>query len=654
MKKIGILLLASTFALSACGKRTEDAVTSLTGYDANGEPTTPGIGAALSQEYTVRVISSLPSLKTGGLETAEITAAVTDVNNLPVAGVDIQFSADGGVLQGAEAVTNENGEATAVLSLKYDSANQDITIRAIADNYVGVARVVATGSTLEITGDDNVVLGSDVVIDAKLTAGSGDAIANEVVTISSAAGNTLSTTSGLTDPAGVVQVIVGSANGNDTLTFTALRDGANLPTVTQKYNITVSDDQLKFATDAATELSVNEIHSFVVNWSYNGQPIIGEALNFSITAGQIVGSSSIVTDSAGQAKIDVLSSIAGEVTLQAEAADGSVNNKHTFEFVGVTPAAIGVISTSTRVKTRDSATIIARVQDANLNPVKNTLVQFSSANLKGGQLSTTTAQTNAAGDAEVTFTAGNAATNLDEIQIFAEVIGTNISNSVALTVVEPVLNVTIGSSNMVEVINNDTQYSIPYVVQVADGAGQPLEDAKVYLSVEPIEYVKGYMVLVDSAGYRSSEITPPDVFVADQWSQTYSTAVVCASEDVNGNRILDPGEDTNNNGSLDPQDPALIMAVPDADTLGLSTLDSSGIISTSSTGSGHFNVVYPTTNASWAEVRIVARVQGLGVEAEDTFETYLRSLATEIGTVNSVPVNSHSPYGLSLSCTNTD
>jgi len=308
---------------------------------------------------------------------------------------------------------------------------------------------------------------------------------------------------------------------------------------------------------------------------------------------------------------------------------------------------------------------MALVQDANGNPVKNTVVVFSSANLKGGQLSNTSAVTNANGEAVITFTAGSAATDEDEISVFAEVEGTGINSSASLTVVEPALNITIGSSNKMETIGNGTQYSIPYVVQVADGGGQALEGAKVKISIEPILYRKGWLTLIDNKGRIASDIPDNETFSPTQWTRinyypgrSYYTSVDCEKEDTNGNRILDLSddpvlnEDKNNNGSLDPQDPAVVMATDEA--LELQTLEANGVITTDASGSGYFNIVYPASNASWAKIRVVARAQALGVEAEDDYPTNLLSLGTELTNVNDDPVNKYSPYGRELDCTSSD
>ena len=679
MNKLGILLIASAFVVSACGKRTDDsAVAQSPGYNAQGQPTDPTLGAANTGDYSVLVTSSAPSLPAGGTETTVIKAVVTDSSNLPVADLPVDFSSTGGRFKAVNAITDENGLATAELSLEFHAANQDIQIKVVAGNFSGSARVVAEGSTLALTGDKTAVPGNDVTITAALTAGDGKTpLANENITISSLVGNVLSTTTGLTDPLGKVEVVVGTANGADTVTFSALNNSAGVATVVESHSFVVSDDQLNFAEDTAIEVPVNTGTEFSVNWSFNGTPTADENLVFSLTAGEFASESVVRTDEFGNATVEVWSATAGRVTLYVESEDKSVINKHEFDFVGDTPNTIELATSSSRVNSRDNATIVAHVADANGNPVKNTEVNFSSTSLKGGQLSSTTAQTDVDGNAEITFTAGGTATEQNEVNIVVEVTGTNINDEVLLTVVEPALNITLGSSNLAERIGEETQYAVTYVVQVADGGGQALKDATVQLSIEPLNYRKGRLERVDEAGISMSDSLEPTTWKALQWvnyirnafalgesvtipadpagppfseevTSAWSfingmgTAIECPSEDLNKNRILDAGEDRNNNGSLDPQDPAVLVAVDNTD---LATIGGNGILTTDASGSGYFRVVYPVSNSSWSDVKIVARAQALGVEATDSYFMSLSPVAEEVAASNLSPVHYRSPYG---------
>lgn len=655
MKKIGILLVASAVMLSACGKRTEDvALGAASGYDADGNPI-DGVGNAVGQVINVRVISDMASLQTGGQQAAQIKAIVTDDDNRALANQPISFSATAGTLQDNETETNDQGEATANLTLEYFPANQPITVTATSGNFSDTVLVVAEGSNMSLNGPTSVVPGGDVKITATLVPGLGQPLSGQVLTISSSAGSTLSAQTVMTNPQGVAEVTVTGATVADTIQFTALDNSAGLPSVVTSHSFTVSEDQLTFSDAVNSEMNVNNAHDIDVTWTKNGTPVSGQDLQFSLTAGQIVGASTASTNGSGVATVSVLSSNAGPATLTATATSGPVLTKSVnIEFVGDSPAAVKVSSSNTRVSAGSEATITALVEDANGNPVKNREVVFTSANLKGGQLNQASAISDVNGEASVVFQAGSAATNTNEIVINAEVQGTSISSATQLTVVEPVLNVTLGSSNWLEEDETQTQFSVAYVVQVADGAGKPIEGATVQLSIEPIEYYEGFLGLVDTLGNTQATAADPATWSADRWAVV--SRATCATEDQNGNRILDAGEDLNGNGRLDPQDSALVGPIVD-ETTGENieaTIEGNGVLTTNASGSGFFNVVYPVSNALWSRVRISARAQELGVESADHFTTVLKAIASDMNAVDAEPPNSVSPYGTDLNCVTAD
>jgi len=252
------------------------------------------------------------------------------------------------------------------------------------------------------------------------------------------------------------------------------------------------------------------------------------------------------------------------------------------------------------------------------------------------------------------FSAGTAATQQDEISIVSEVVNTNINGGVSLTVVEAALNVTIGSSNKIVESAFATQNRVSYVVQVADGGGQPIADAEVQLSIEPIRYYKGDLSIIDITGRTFEFALDPTTWSPDSWTRLDGLyAIECISEDANGNRILDAGEDTNSNGSLDPQDPASLTAVIQSGTEEVATLVN-GRLTTDASGSGYFDLLYPVSNSLWADVKITARAQELGVEAEDFYVTSLLMSAVEANNVDALPANHRSPYGRDMDCSNTN
>ena len=655
MKKIGILLVASAVMLSACGKRTDDvALGAASGYDADGNPIN-GVGNSVGQIINVQVISDVASLQTGGQQTAQIKALVTDDDNRALANQPIHFSATAGTLQDDQTETNDQGEATANLSLEYAPANQPITVTATSGNFSDTVLVIAEGSNLSLNGPTSVVPGGDVKITATLVPGLGQPLSGQVLTISSSAGSTLSAQTVMTNPQGVAEVTVTGATVADTIQFTALNNSAGMPSIVTAHSFSVSEDQLVYSDSVNSELNVNNSHNIEVTWTKNGTPVAGQDLQFSLTAGQIVGASTTSTNASGVATVSVLSSNAGPATLTATAASGELLTKSVdIEFVGDSPAAIKVSSSNTRVSAGSEATITAIVEDANGNPVKNREVVFTSANLKGGQLNQASAISDTNGEATVVFKAGTSATNTDEIVISAEVQGTSITGNTQLTVVEPVLNVTLGSSNMLVEDDTETQFSVAYVVQVADGGGKPIEGATVQLSIEPLFYYEGFLDRVDTLGNTQGNSADPATWSADRWQIVAFEP--CATEDQNGNRILDAGEDINGNGRLDPQDSALIGPIVDAVTGENieATIEGNGVLTTNASGSGFFNVVYPVSNALWSRVRVTARAQELGVESVDHFTTDLKALGTDMNTPADEPPNRVSPYGTDLVCATAD
>lgn len=655
-KYLGILLIAGSVALSACGQRTDGAdsggqvLLGANGEPSTGEPVTviPGLGAATPDTLNLNVISDANSISTGGTDVANLVALVTDADRNAVEAQNVTFSSTGGVLQNVSSATDENGEARATLRLPQDFQNQEILITVSAEAFTDTIQITAQGSTLEVSGPDTLVLGDRAELVMRLTAGNGEPISNQLVTVTSTAGNTITPTIATTDPDGRVSVSIGTENSNDTIQVSALNG-----TVRESHSFEVAEDVLQFADGVRdAEFPVAQENSIVVTWTSQGAPVFGQDLRFSTTAGEIIGNSTVRSDLAGRATIRLMSGSAGPAKITVEsAASGSPKTSVDVEFVATVPSKVEIDASSTRVNTNETSTIMALVSDANGNPVKNQVVDFTSADLKGGQLNPASSKSNSAGIASVTFTAGENATQVDDITVVAQVKSSTINDDLKLTVVKRALNVTIGTSNEVIIKPLGTQYAMPFLVQVSDGSGNPLQDATVKLSIRPIYYRKGQMVQVNSAGAPFDVLD--DTWVADGWA-VQRDVLACISEDVNGNRILDSDgavtEDINGNGSLDPQDPASLAAVALLDGVQYATL-SGGSLSTDSTGSGFFEMIYPASNSLWANVEITARAEALGAEADDSFTTRLILPGVEFRDEDNDPANRYSPYGIDVSAT---
>lgn len=640
MKFIPYAVLAAFLLLQGCDSRPEpgtgsDSSGAGSGSDSSGDSDGSGDSDdsddTKREDLTIRAISDRTVIQTGGTDIARITALVTNDDNQAEAGQSIGFKATGGVLQNMELETDENGQATAELRLAGDKQNQDITVTVNSGTAVAEVLVSASGSNIGFAGPTSLVLGDTANLAVTLTAGNSEPIANEEITFRLENGNTIEAESSTTDTNGKVNIKVGSANGSETIYAFALNDSA-----VGKHELEVAQDLLQFTSPATgTEVPVGSSRSVTAKWVSQGNPVVGKNLRFGITAGQVNGSSEVVTNSNGEATVHVSSVSAGKATISVSAfypagggTNGDPSTQTEIEFIATNPSQIEVESANSRVPTGDSATITALVEDANGNPVKNVEVEFYSADLKGGQLNPASTRTDSEGKAQVSFTAGKLATEFEEIELLAKIVGKNVVGSTRLTVVERVLNVTLGTSGLLYEIADGAQYGLPFAVQVADGSGAPLKDAEVVLSIVPVSYDKGYYITAVNA--NNQPVWERQVFA------------VCPSEDLNGNRLLDAGEDVNNNGTLDPQDPAVIAAHSE-----YTPTVEGGVLTTDDNGSGYFLALYPASNSMWAEVDIVARASALGVEAEEVFNVRLPVLAKRVNDVSQSPPNHYSPYGTS-------
>ncbi len=628
-----------------CGTRDSE----LTGgtaasFNAIGQNTndtlSPELGAALPGFREVRVISDVDSIPTGSTEAATITVFVTDENNRPYSNAEVSFSSDGGLLQDIVPTSNENGEASATLRLAKDYRNQDITVEVNSNGSIGTAVVRATGTELNLSGSLNLSVGASTSLSARLTAGDEEPIPNQPVSVTSARGHVIEMGSDITSIDGVVNFTVKDLTQADVITVKALGD-----TVTSIAPISVVTELLSFTNLRNNEeLAVGSVTDVVVSLTSSGQPLAGETLRASLTAGQLLSASEVRTNGAGEARFSMTSSSAGPATLTISSLSASVEASVDVEYIATIPTQLSLTSSSSRVSSLDTASIIAVVTDNNGNAVKNQEVNFASSNLFGGQLNPASATTNSDGEAVVTLTAGSSATQVDELSISAQIVGTGVADTTQLTIVERVLNVTIGTSNKIEDRALNTQHGLAFVVQVADGGGAPVEGATVSMSARPLSYRKGYLELVNSDGESFAEA--PIDWEPERWNARY---INCTAEDTNGNRILDPGEDFNNNGILDPQDPSLLAPLGggvEYPTLVGDTL------TTDALGTGLLEVLYPQSSAIWARVEIVALAQALGAESEARFETSLPMLASDLDDVDVEPPNIVSPYGVDLDCSN--
>jgi len=635
MKKLSILFALVFVLMSGCSERSPEADAGLNiGGSQNPDPNPdPDPDPQPQNSTSVVVITDNSVIETGGSEIAKITALVKDKDKVLVEGTAVSFASTGGSLRVQSDTTAEDGTATAELGVEGDPMNQAITVSATADGVTSSVTVQAAGTQIALSGPAAMVAGDDAQLVGTLTAGNGEPITNEVMTFTSENGNAITPDNAVTDENGQVEVSISSTAGSDTITASALSGN-----VTAGYALNVADDLLSFVTPSSgKELAVGLDHTVQVKWVSNGAAVVGQNLVFGVTAGQIVGASTVATDVNGVASIQISSVSAGVATITVGGTGaGDPATQLDVEFVATVPATLALGAAPRVVDTNGDSVLTATVLDGNANPVKGKTVRFETAEAFGGTMSPS-AITDSNGEATVTFTAGSLATEEDELVIVATVANTSITSSVNLTVNKRELNVTIGTTDSLREQANETQYSKPFVIQVADGSGQPVKNATVHVSYLPLTYTKGNFYLFDKDDPEDGEY--------DVWTN-YGRTIECVAEDLNGNGQLDSGEDGNGNGVLDPQNPAVLAADSVQPTL------QSGSITTDENGFGYFAVVYPQSNATWSKLMITASATAQNVEAKASFISSLPMALDELEDPKTSIPNTLSPYGTILDCAN--
>jgi hypothetical protein len=303
------------------------------------------------------------------------------------------------------------------------------------------------------------------------------------------------------------------------------------------------------------------------------------------------------------------------------------------------------------------------VRDANNNLVQGQTVDFSTVHdITGGTLSVASAQTNSQGEAQTVYTASSTASSSNGVVLQATVQGTAITGQATLTVGGQSVFLSLGTGNTIVVLPAGcgttvicTQFGAPYSVIAVDAAGNPVSNTNITLTVRAITYSKGYysQPLSGQTG----------------WQINYNAT--CPNEDGTSpvasaqfNGILDPGEDGcwPGNTALHP----IAEGLPSPNPLGYACnqfgngngkLDPGGTavtspstVTTDSTGTGSFLVIYPQDEANWVYVELSATTSVQGTESTATVDFTLPILASDITTLTTTPPGQPSPYGQATSC----
>ncbi len=596
---IATLLMA--LALAACGDST------ISGAGGAVGPGGPGPGVA-----GVNVLASSPTLPSTPGQSLTISVIVRDVNNVAMEGVTVILSSDSGILTIADPVTDASGIVFAALNAGGDRTNRAISVTADANGVLGSVTVNVIGTTLSISGPTALPQGDSATYTVVLADSSGIGISGQTVDVSSSSGNTLAATSLTTDTGGQAQVdLTASAAGTDTLTATALG-------LTATQDLNVSDDSFALTAPlAGDEIVLNTVTQVDLTWTVGGVPQAGQTISFSSTRGAL-SSFNAVTNAAGIATVTIASTNAGPAVISASNAAGT-STQVQVEFVADTPNSIDVQASPFTIGPGEQSTITAVVRDASNNLVKNSVVLFDLQDVTGGQLSVATAVTDSQGRAQTFYTASST-TSANNGVVITGTVQSNlaINNSVALTVAQRELFLSIGTGNSI-FEPNTAQYRVEFAIQVSDSQGNGVEGVTVQAGILSNAYAKGFWFY--------------DV-LQSAWVQNV-TAGPCADEDINRNGVLDAGEDFNSSGRIEAGNIATVVA----------QTGNGGTFTSDAGGFGIVDVIYPQDHARWVNVTLEATTSVQGTEFAEASNFYLPINGDDVDSENEAPPGVISPFG---------
>lgn len=613
-KLISLATLLAALALTACGDNT---------LVNSGGPQVPGGGTPVAG---VTVLASSPSLPSDAGQTLTIQAIVRDANNVAMEGVTVIMASDSGTLTFTNPVTDQSGIVTASLGNGGDPTPRAITVTADAQGVTGAVTVNVTGTDISVSGPSSLPSGDSATYTVVLLDASGSGISGQTVDVTSDNGNTLSAASLTTDSSGQAQVTVTATNaGQDTITATALGISATT-------NLNVSDDSFAItAPVSGDQILLNTPTPVTVTWTVGGVAQAGQTISFSSTRGTL-SAQSAVTDATGTATVSIQSTNAGPAQITATN-PGGTSTSVDVQFIANAPATIDLQANPFTVGPNEQSQITAVVRDAAGNLVTGATVVFDLQDVTGGQLSVASANTNLQGRAQTTYTSSVTTSANNGVVITGTVQGTAIADSVALTVAQREVFISIGTGNSI-FEPNSAQYRVEFAVQITDSQGNGVQGVTVQAGILSENYWKGFWFF--------------DV-LAGGWFQNV-TAGPCADEDTNRNGVLDffpnvpVDEDTNLSGRIEAGNIATAVAQSTG----------TGTFVTDAAGFGIVDVIYPQDHARWVEVTLEAKTSVQGTEFASASRFVLPINGDDIDNENEAPPGVISPFGQSGSCLDTD
>jgi hypothetical protein len=281
--------------------------------------------------------------------------------------------------------------------------------------------------------------------------------------------------------------------------------------------------------------------------------------------------------------------------------------------------------------------VLAKVTDANGNPVADATVNFSQvADPSGGRLQQASAVTDLNGVATVQYLSGPESTASGAVTLRGTVPGFPAATGDAvMTVNQSALFIALGTGNTISNYNTET-YEKKWTVYVTDANGVAVTNVPVTVKLIPLQFGKGSLVWDDTASqwiYASVVLDPNTGAVL-----LPASPKMCNNEDRNLNGTLDAGEDVNGDGLLTPGN---LVALTNS------------VVTTDANGSATITMRYAELYASWLTVRLTATAIVAGTESTTFKDFPLDKLAGDYSVKTVAPAGVLSPFGVDTrTCTN--
>ncbi len=421
--------------------------------------------------------------------TTLISAIVKDATGAVLPSQTVTFTASSGTFTGSvttiTATTGTDGIATTTLTASGSLLTSMVsaTVGGYTSN-VSVVFTAGAANTVTVTALPSAInTGGSSTLTALVVDSAGNPVLGETVTFAFTAKGSgmpsLGSTTATTNNSGlaVVAYTAGTTAGTDTISATTSNAKVGSVSITSSAAAMLVSS-ITLTTGGASVPAggvITAVRAKVTDTT--GAVAAGVTVNFTTSAG-ILSAASAVTDNTGVAQVNLTSPLnTGSATISASA-NGVIAPTVTVNFVAGSIAAIGTNAQPSSVLPGGTTTLTIAAVDANLNPVANQIINFSTSNA-AGIFSSLSATTDTNGRASVNYIASNT-------------VGTEVLTAKATNGISGTANLTVASNIAVvgSISVAPTTASIKaggattfINVTVRDTSGQPISGALVNFSV---------------------------------------------------------------------------------------------------------------------------------------------------------------------------